>query len=96
MLSLRLQRIGRKNDPHFRLVVTDSKNAAQSGKAIEIVGTYNVKQGVFTPNAERVKHWLSVGAQPSDTVYNLLITKGLIEGKKKNLLPAKKKEKKKK
>lgn len=96
MLSLRLQRIGRKNDPHFRLVVTDSKNAAQSGKGVEIVGTYNVKMGVFNPNADRVKHWLSVGAKPSDTVFNLLINKGIVEGKKRNLLPAKKKEAKKK
>lgn len=92
MLSLRLQRIGRKNDPHFRLVATDSKNAAQSGKAVETVGTYNVKMGIFNPNVERVKHWLSVGAKPSDTVFNLLINKGVIEGKKRNLLPSKKKE----
>ena len=52
--------------------------------------------GVFNPNVERVKHWLKVGAKPSDTVFNLLINKGVIEGKKRNLLPSKKKEAKKK
>ncbi len=92
MLTLRLQRIGRRNDPHFRLVATDSKNAAQSGKAVETVGTYNVKMGVFNPNIERVKYWISVGAKPSDTVFNLLLEKGVVEGKKRNLFPSKKKE----
>jgi ribosomal protein S16 len=45
MLKIRLQRIGRKNDPAFRAVLTDSKNSTKSGKFLEIVGTYNPKQG---------------------------------------------------
>ena len=43
MLKIRLQRIGRKNDPSFRAVLTDSKNSTKSGKFLEIVGTYNPK-----------------------------------------------------
>lgn len=99
MITLRLQRTGRKNDAHFRLVATDSKNAAKSGKFLEVLGSFNVKLGTFEAKADRVKHWLSVGAQPSVTAYNLLIDKKFVEGKKKSALPKKtmvKKEGKKK
>ena len=45
MLKIRLQRIGRKNDPAFRVVLTDSKNSTKSGRFLEILGTYNPKAG---------------------------------------------------
>ncbi len=96
MITLRLQRIGRRNDPHFRVVATDSKNSAKTGKFIEVVGTYTVKQGTFTVDAPRLKHWISVGAQTSNTLHNLLLKNKIIEGKPKRILPAKKKEAKKK
>lgn len=87
MLKIRLQRTGRKNDPHFRLVVTESTLKPKTSQFTEIVGTYNVKAGIFEAKADRVKHWMSVGAQVSPTVHNLLISKGVIEGKKINVLP---------
>lgn len=90
MLKIRLQRTGRKNDPHFRLIVTESILKPKTTQFAEILGTYNVKAGVFAAKADRVKHWISVGAQTSDTVHNLLVTKGIIEGKKINVLPKKK------
>lgn len=83
MLKIRLQRVGRKNDPSFRIVVTDSKNGPKAGKFIEIVGAYDARKGNPTLNAERIKHWMSVGAQTSDTVHNLLIKHKVIEGEKK-------------
>lgn len=86
---MRLQRIGRRNEPHFRVVVTDKRNAPKSGKFIEVIGSYNPKLGTVTFNAEKTKTWLSNGAQPSDTVHNFLVTQKLIEGKKKNVLPKK-------
>lgn len=89
MLKIRLQRIGRKNDPHFRLIVAESTLKPKTTQFAEIVGTYNVKAGIFEAKADRVKHWMSVGAQASPTVHNLLITKGVIEGKKVNVLPRK-------
>ncbi len=89
MLKIRLQRTGRKNDPHFRLIVTESILKPKTTQFAEILGTYNVKAGVFTAKADRVKHWISVGAQASDTVHNLLVSKGIIEGKKINVLPKK-------
>jgi small subunit ribosomal protein S16 len=89
MLKIRLQRTGRKNDPHFRLIVTESTLKAKTSQFTEIVGTYNVKAGIFEAKADRVKHWISVGAQVTPTAHNLLVTKGVIEGKKINVLPKK-------
>ncbi len=95
MLKIRLQRTGRKNDPHFRLIVTESTLKPKTSQFTEIVGTYNVKAGIFEAKADRVKHWISVGAQTTPTVHNLLVSKGVIEGKKKNVLPKKTVQKKK-
>lgn len=90
MLKIRLQRIGRKNDPSFRAVLTDSKNSTKSGKFLEIVGTYNPKKGEVNFNPDRIKHWISKGAKLSDTMHNFLVREKVIEGKKKNVLPKKK------
>ena len=81
MLKIRLQRIGRKNDPSFRVVLTDSKNAAKSGRFKEILGAYNVKTGVVNFEAERINYWISNGAQASATVHNYLVHQKIIEGK---------------
>ncbi len=89
MLKVRLQRVGRKHDPSFRVVVTDSKNGPKSGKALETIGNYDARRDVKEINAERVKHWISKGAQLSDTVHNILVGKKIIEGKKINVLPKK-------
>lgn len=89
MLKIRLQRTGRKNDPHFRLIVTESTLKPKTTQFAEILGHYNVKAGIFEAKADRVKHWMSVGAQASPTVHNLLISKKIIEGKKINVLPKK-------
>lgn len=89
MLKIRLQRIGRKNDPHFRLVCTPHYLKPKTTQYTEILGTYNVKAGIFECKADRIKHWMSLGAQVSPTVTNLLISKGVIEGRKINVLPKK-------
>ena len=89
MLKIRLQRIGGKNDAAFRVLLTDSKNSAKSGKFKEILGSYNLKSGEVLFKADRIKHWISNGAQLSDTVHNFLISQKLIEGKKKNVLSKK-------
>ena len=65
MLKIRLQKIGRKNDASFRVVLTDSKNAAKSGKFKEILGSYNVKKGDMLFKADRISHWMKNGAQVS-------------------------------
>ena len=82
MLMIRLQRVGRKNDPSFRIVITDSKNGPKAGKFIEIVGSYDARKGPAKIEADRVKYWMSVGAKTSDTVHNLLVKNKIIDGKK--------------
>lgn len=96
MLKIRLQRVGRKNDPAFRVVLTDSQNGPQSGKFNEILGNYNPKAGEVNFKSDRVKYWMSVGAQTSATVHNFLVSNKVIEGKKVNVLPTKKVTKKRK
>lgn len=89
MLKVRLQRVGRKNDPSFRVVLTDSKNSTKSGRFLEVLGSYNARFGKPEIKADRVKHWMSVGAKLTPTVHNLFLNEKLIEGKKINVLPRK-------
>jgi small subunit ribosomal protein S16 len=89
MLKIRLQRIGRKNEAQFRLVVTDSKNGPQSGKFLEILGSQNPKGDVVAFKNDRILHWIKNGAQVSPTVHNILVKNKVIEGKKKNVLSKK-------
>ena len=90
MLMIRLQRVGRKHEPVFRIVLTDSKNAPKSGKFLEVLGYYDARKedrGEF--KLERIQHWMRNGAQLSNTIHNFLIDKKAIEGKKINVLPKK-------
>lgn len=90
MLMIRLQRTGRKNEPTFRVVLTDSKNGPKSGKSLEVLGSYDSRRGdKAVIDADRVKYWMSQGAKTSGTIHNLLVSKKLIDGKKINVLPKK-------
>ncbi len=73
MLAIRLARIGKKKQPFYRIVVLD-KRKPRNGRTVEIVGTYDPLKNpaIIQLDAERVKYWLSVGAQPSDTVRSFL------------------------
>lgn len=89
MLMMRLQRVGRKNDPSYRLVVVDKRTGPKSNKNIDILGSYNPKMNHVQIDTEKAKVWLSKGVQPSDTVHNILVGQKVIEAKKKNVLPKK-------
>ena len=89
MLKIRMQRIGRRHQPHYRVVVIDGRRGPKSGKFVEILGHYNAKMGEFKVKEDRASYWISVGAQPSDTVHNFLVDAGVVEGKKVNVLPKK-------
>lgn len=88
---IRLQRTGRKHEPTFRVVLTDSKNGPKSGKYLENLGWYDtrIKNKVEQMDTEKIKHWLSKGAQLSVTLHNYLVTQKVIAGKKINALPKK-------
>jgi small subunit ribosomal protein S16 len=94
MLKIRLQRTGRTNNPSYRVVVTEHTNGPKSGRATEILGSYNPKTKERTLNEDRIKHWLKNGAQASGTMHNMLVSAGIISGKKVNVLPKKTVEKK--
>src|SRR3989344_6103150 len=81
MLMIRFQRIGRTNDPAFRIVVLEKERAAKAGNIVELLGTYNPRSKALTLNEDRVKHWISKGAQPTGSIHNLLVNKRFIEGK---------------
>ncbi|MEY2640625.1 MAG: hypothetical protein RL150_18 [Candidatus Parcubacteria bacterium] len=90
MLKIRLQRTGRKHEPTYRVVLTDSKNGPKSGKFLEILGNYDARRNDETQlKKERIQHWVAQGAQVSDTIHNLLVSHDVIKGEKKNVLPQK-------
>ncbi len=89
MLKMRLQRVGRKHETAFRLVLTDSKNSTKSGRFKEILGSYDPRKSTDLLKVDRIKHWLSLGIKPTDSVHNFLVTHKVIEGKKKNVLSKK-------
>ncbi len=83
MLAIKLSRVGKKKQPSYRVLVLE-KAKDPWGDYLENVGTYNPKAQpkVIRLNAERIKYWLSKGAQPTPTVWNLLVSQGIIEAKK--------------
>lgn len=89
MLKIRYQRVGRRNDAAFRIVVTEHTSGPKSGKNVEHIGSYNPKTKDVIIKKDRALHWMGVGAQLSDTVHNLFVKQGIIEGKTKNALPKK-------
>ena len=80
MLVIRYTRVGKTKEPYYRLIVSD-KRKDPWGKYLELLGTYNPRTKETKLKADRVKYWLSVGAQASDTVHNLLLKEKIIEGK---------------
>src|SRR6476659_3634785 len=87
-VAIRLSRGGSKKRPYYRIVVADSRNA-RDGRFIEKVGTYNPLLAKDSPervklDSDRISHWLSVGAQPSDRVLRFLDAAGLKERPARN------------
>ncbi len=88
---IRLQRTGRKHEPTFRVVLTDSKNGPKSGKYLKNLGWYDtrIKNKPEQIDTEAVKYWISKGAKLSVTLHNYFVTQKVIAGKKLNALPKK-------
>ena len=87
-LAIRLSRGGAKKRPYYRIVVTDSRSP-RDGRFIEKVGTYNPLLAKDSPervklDTDRISHWLSVGAQPSDRVLRFLDAAGIRERAARN------------
>ena len=78
-VKIRLRRLGAKKAPYYRIVVADSR-APRDGRFIEEIGTYNplTEPSVFTIDAEKAKQWIANGAQPTETVRDLLKKNGVL------------------
>lgn len=84
---IRLARFGAKKRPYYHVVVTDSRNARNSGNVLEVVGKYDPMLPRDNANrvvlkVDEVKAWLAKGAKPSDRVYRFLANAGLVEARK--------------
>lgn len=79
MLKLRLRRTGAKKRPSYRIVVAEH-SSPRDGRFVEIIGHYNplTEPATVKVDEERARHWLSVGAQPTETVAGLLKRAGVI------------------
>ncbi|HEV2038215.1 MAG TPA: 30S ribosomal protein S16 [Candidatus Eremiobacteraceae bacterium] len=93
-VKIRLRRTGAKKQPSYRFVVTDTRSP-RDGRFLEIIGHYNPRHNPIeiVVDEEKVKHWLSKGAQPSGTAARLLAAKGLYD---KSKVPVRKARRRKK
>ncbi len=84
MLSIRLSRVGKKKAPTYRIVVMP-KQRDPWARSVEILGHYNPRKQPkeLVVQADRIKYWINKGAQPTDTVWNLLVGEKVIEGEKR-------------
>ena len=82
MLTIRLTRKGKKNQPFFRVVVVDKRRSSKGGRSVEDLGYKNPLTKKVSLNKERILYWINNGAQPSPSIHNLLIAEKIIDEKK--------------
>lgn len=82
MLVIKFFRVGKKNQPSFKIVVAEQGTPTRGGRFVEQIGFYNPISKEKVLNSERIKYWISVGAKPTPRTKNLFITEKIIEGKK--------------
>ncbi len=84
MVRIRMKRMGRPHRPFYRISAIE-KTVRRDGKVLENLGTYDPmatdESKQIAINEERIKHWLSLGAQPSDTMMDLLVKRNIVDGK---------------
>lgn len=90
MLKIRLTRTGKKNQPHYRIVVIEHWRKPK-GRYIEMLGHYNPRTKKISLKKERILYWLGVGAQTSPTAHNLLVDNKIIKSPKRKASTIKKK-----
>ena len=82
MLTMRLQRIGKRGQAYFRIIVTEHTKKPQ-GEYLELLGSYDPHKKSLLVKKERIEHWMSKGVQLSPTVNNLLVNNKIIVAPKK-------------
>ena len=91
MLAIRFARVGKKNHAQFQMTLQEH-TVAPGGHHIEILGSYDPHQKKAVLKKERIEYWISKGATMSDSVYNLLVTNGVVKGEKRKVKLPKKAE----
>ena len=82
MLIIRFARVGRKNRAQFRIVL-QQHTVAPTGRHVEVLGSYDPHSKKSVLKADKIKAWVAKGAQVSDSVFNLFVKEGVLEGKKR-------------
>jgi len=82
MLAIKFKRVGKKHQASFRIIVIEKRLKINSRFTTDL-GWFNPRQDSFKISEEEANHWLKVGAQPTDSVYNLFIRAGILKGPKK-------------
>ncbi len=77
MLAIKLQRVGKKHQPSYRLVIAE-KRSKMAAPPVEDLGSYSPFTKVASFKKERISHWIKMGAQPTTTAHNLLVGQGII------------------
>ena len=85
MLTIRLTRKGKKNQPFFRVVVIDKRRSSKGGRAVEDLGYVDPLTKRKNLKKERILYWISKGAKPSPTIHNYLVSEKIIDAKKINV-----------
>ena len=84
MLMIRFQRVGRTNDPSFRIVLTEKRSRPKSS-GIELLGSFHAKTKATRLHTARILYWMAHGAQCSARVHNLLVRNKAVSGPKRNV-----------
>jgi small subunit ribosomal protein S16 len=92
MLKIRLQRIGKKNSPSYRIVLVEHTSSSKSGRYIELLGSYDSKLKQRNFKKDKIQYWLSKGVQLSPTIHNLLVDEKIIDKAKVKAWRAKRRE----
>ena len=79
MLAIKLQRVGKKHQPSYRFVVAE-KRSKMGGPPVEDLGSYNPFTKTSSLNKERISYWITMGAQPTVSVHNLLVEQKVVTG----------------
>lgn len=82
MLTIRFNRTGRHNRPHFRVVLQEH-TVAPGGRHVEMLGSYDPRSKQAVLKAERIQYWIGQGAQVSESAWNLMLKQGVVQGDKK-------------
>ncbi|OGZ79064.1 MAG: 30S ribosomal protein S16 [Candidatus Staskawiczbacteria bacterium RIFOXYD2_FULL_37_9] len=92
MLTIRLTRKGKKNQPFFRVVLVDKRRSSTGGRAVEDLGYVDPLKKRKSFKKERILYWISKGAKPSATIHNLLISEKIVDEKKVKIFNISKKK----